>query len=152
MKNKEKYAEQIAEIACENNSFCIDKDTGAIVSCSSLSCNDCSFYTSIGCDKSRTEWAESEYVERPVISKRDRAFLDYIGDFYTYVVRDSEGKLYVCKDVHSIGNRWFSNGGVSGYDYTYIFGFDVQFPMVNIISSTAWIIKDLKKLEVVEEY
>ena len=31
-------------------------------------------------------------------------------------------------------------------------GFDVQFPMVKVISSTVWSIEDLKKLEVVEAY
>lgn len=41
---------------------------------------------------------------------------------------------------------------VAGSDYTYISGFDVQFPMVKVISSTVWSIEDLKKLEVVEAY
>lgn len=98
------------------------------------------------------EWAKSEYVERPVISKRDRAFLEYIGSTYKYVVRDKDGKLFVCKDVHTDGRMWFTRGCIAGSDYTYISGFDVQFPMVNVISPTVWSIEDLKKLDVVEDY
>ena len=104
------------------------------------------------CDKGRREWAESEYVEFPVISKNDRRFLDCIGSTYKYVVRDRDYKLFVCKDVHTDGHMWFSRGCVAGSDYTYISGFEVQFPMVEVVSPTVWSIEDLKKLDVVEEY
>ena len=87
-----------------------------------------------------------------MISKKDRRFLECIGNTYKYIVRDRIGKLFVCKDVHTDGHMWFSRGCVTGSDYTYISGFDVQFPMVKVISSTVWSIKDLKKLEVVDEY
>ena len=155
MKNKEKYAEQIVEIACKGGSFGFDKYAGVIVPCRSLNCTDCSFYQSVDCDKGRKEWAESEYseyVELPVISKRDRAFLDCIGNTYKYVVRDRDGKLFVCKKVYAVNDEWFSKGCVVGSDYTYISGFDVRFPMVKVISPTVWSIKELKKLEVVEKY
>lgn len=51
MKNKEKYAEQIVEFACEGGSFGFDKYAGVIVPCRLLSCTDCSFYQSADCDK-----------------------------------------------------------------------------------------------------
>jgi len=38
------------------------------------------------------EWAESEYIEPVKISKRDRAFLEYLGD-YEYIARDDDGML-----------------------------------------------------------
>ena len=79
-------------------------------------------------------------------------FLDCIGNAYKYVVRDKDCKLFVCKDVHTDGRMWFTRGCVVGSDYTYISGFEVQFPMVNVISPTVWSIEDLKKLDVVEEY
>lgn len=149
MKNKEKYA---VEIACKGGYIGVDKHTGVVRSCFSLICCECLFNVSRNCDKARANWAESEYVELPVISKRDRAFLDCIGNTYKYVVRDRGGKLFVCKKVYTVNDEWFSRGCVAGSDYTYISGFDVRFPMVKVISSTVWSIKDLKKLEVVEEY
>lgn len=87
-----------------------------------------------------------------MISKRDRRFLDCIGNAYKYVVRDKDCKLFVCKDVHTDGHMWFSRGCIAGSDYTYISGFEVQFPMVKVVSPTVWSIDDLKKLEVVENY
>ena len=154
MKNKEKYMKEIVDIVCEYGSFGVDKRTGSLVSCHELHCGKCLLneMNCHACYDSRKEWADSEYVERPVISKSDRRFLDCIGNTYKYIVRDKDGKLFVCKDVHTDGYMWFTRGCVVGSDYTYISGFDVQFPMVKVISPTVWSIEDLKKLEVVEKY
>lgn len=154
MKNKEKYTKEIVDIVCEDVSFGVDKRTGSPVSCRELHCGKCLLneMNRYACYDSRKEWADSEYVELPVISKNDRRFLDYIGNTYKYIVRDKDGKLFVCKDVHTDGHMWFTRGCVVGSDYTYISGFDVQFPMVKVISPTVWSIEDLKKLEVVEAY
>lgn len=152
MKNKEKYAKEIVGIACKGGAFAIEKSTGLPVSCTTLICSECLFDGASSCRDSIEEWAESEYVELPVISKNDRRFLDYIGNTYKYIVRDKDGKLFVCKKVYTVNHEWFTRGCVAGSDYTYISGFDVHFPMVKHISSTVWSIKDLKKLEVVEAY
>lgn len=65
MKNKEKYAKEIVEIACEGDSFTIEKSTGLPVSCNALVCGECLFVDALSCQDSIKEWAESEYVERP---------------------------------------------------------------------------------------
>lgn len=152
MKNQEKFTKEIVDIACKGEPFAIEKSTGLPVNCTTLICSECLFDGASSCRDGIEEWAESEYVELLVISKKDRRFLDCIGNTYKYVVRDRDGKLFVCKDVYTDGHMWFSIGCVAGSDYTYISGFDVQFPMVKNISSTVWSIEDLKKLEVVDEY
>lgn len=154
MKNKEKFAKGIIEIACDGDSIAVVRSTGELRPCCEISCEECLFHSSNTerCKEKAREWAEAEYVERPVISKRDRAFLDCIGNTYKYVVRDRNGKLFVCKNVYAVNDEWFSKGCVAGSDYTYISGFDVQFPMVKVISSTVWSIEDLKNLEVAEDY
>lgn len=153
MKNKEKYAKEIVDIVCKGEPFAIEKSTGLPMICTTISCGKCLFEECVSsCKNCIKEWAESEYVERPVISKSDRRFLDCIGNTYKYIARDRDGKLFVCKKVYAVNDEWFSRGCVAGSDYTYISGFDVQFPMVKHISSTVWSIKDLKKLEVVDEY
>lgn len=153
MKNKEKFAKEIIEIACDGNSIAVVKLTGELKPCCEISCGECLFRSGTNrCRKKTREWAEAEYVELPVISKRDRAFLDYIDNTYKYVIRDKDGKLFVCKNAHTVNDEWFTIGCIVGSDYTYISGFNVQFPMVNVISPTVWTIDDLKKLEVVEEY
>lgn len=153
MKNKEKYMTEIIDAYLDGKTIAVKAD-GKPCICQKTSCKECIFYdgTNPYCrDRIRT-WANSEYIERPVISKSDRRFLDCIGNTYKYIVRDRDGKLFVCKKVYAVNDEWFSRGYVAGSDYTYISGFDVQFPMVKVISSTVWSIEDLKKLEVVEAY
>ena len=149
MKNKEKYAKKFLEIACIFGG--VDKRTGELKCCGDMSCFNCLFNGS-KCVEKMKEWAEAEYTEKPVISKRDRAFLDYIGNTYKFICRDKDYKLFVCKDVHTDGRMWFSRWCIAGSDYTYISGFEVQFPMIEVVSPTVWSIEDLKKLEVVEKY
>jgi len=149
MKNKEKYAKEIIKIACDGNSIAVVRSTGELRPCCEISCGECLFTTDMSsCSEEIRKWAESEYVKRPVISKRDRAFLDYIDNTYKYVIRDKDGKLFVYKNIHAVNDKWFSVDS----DHTYISGFNVQFPMVNVVSPTVWSVDDLKKLEVVDSY
>ena len=149
MKNKEKYAKEIIKIACDGNSIAVVRSTGELRPCCEISCGECLFTTDMpSCSEEIRKWAESEHVKRPVISKRDRAFLDYIDNTYKSVIRDKDGKLFVCKNIHAVNDKWFSVDS----DYTYISGFNVQFPMVNVVSPTVWSVDDLKKLEVVDSY
>ena len=80
MKNREKYAEQILDIACNGDRLAIRKSDKRLVPCSEIGCTDCifGFYT---CEEAIREWAESEYIEPVRISKRDKVFLDYLGDY-----------------------------------------------------------------------
>lgn len=43
---------------------------------------------STDCRKNIKDWSESEYIEKPVISKKDRAFLDYLSENIEYIARD----------------------------------------------------------------
>lgn len=64
MKNKEKYAKEILEIACSGSSLAFDKTTNKVVPCNGLCCSNCLF--GHNCDEAVKEWCESEYVEPPV--------------------------------------------------------------------------------------
>lgn len=62
MKNKEKFAKEIVEIACSGEKLAVS--SGVIRKCYGLSCYKCSFYRDgIECDEMRKTWAESEYIE-----------------------------------------------------------------------------------------
>lgn len=65
MKNKEKYAKEILEIACSGSKIAIDKNTGKICACGLLKCRDCIFDKRY-CAETLKHWCESEYVEPPV--------------------------------------------------------------------------------------
>ena len=64
MKNKEKYAKEILEIACSHGVIAFNKTTNKVVPCNSLCCSNCLF--GHNCDEGIKEWCESEYVEPPV--------------------------------------------------------------------------------------
>lgn len=149
MKNKEKYAKEIIEIACGGDSIAIASNSGKLVRCRNIKCYECLF-NSTNCENDTREWAESEYIEKPVISKRDRAFLDYIKEEYKFIARDENGKLYVY-NLKPYKDKVALCWGVSNY-VCLTLNYNVDFPMVKWEDSEPWLIEDLKKLEVVEEY
>ncbi len=62
MKNKEKYAKEIIEVACSGGVMAMG--SGIIRKCAGLPCQKCSFnIDGIECDEMRKTWAESEYIE-----------------------------------------------------------------------------------------
>lgn len=62
MKNKEKFAKEIVEIACSGGVLAMS--SGIIRKCRGLPCRECAFYSDeIECNEMRKTWAESEYVE-----------------------------------------------------------------------------------------
>lgn len=146
MKNKEKYAKEIIDVACSGNSIAITKEGGRIAPCCDTFCVECLFGGG-NCKEKVKEWAESEYVEKPVISKRDVSFLDYL-KCYKYIARDGDGELYV---YTSIPTKYSDCWGVDNA-YRSLRGLDIDFPMIKWSDSEPWLIDDLKKLEVVEEY
>lgn len=151
MKNKEKYAKEIVEIACDGNDIAFNKNTGKLESCGSLNCHECLFsrYDNKSCGNIIREWAESEYIEKPVISKRDKAFFEYLDKQYEYLARDKTGQLYVHRvKPHKVDGFWTN----VGRRFCLNDRINVDFPMVKWEDSEPCAIEDLKKLEVVEEY
>lgn len=62
MKNKEKFAKEIVEIACSGERLAVS--SGVIRKCIGLPCYKCSFNSDgINCNEIRKTWAESEYIE-----------------------------------------------------------------------------------------
>ena len=93
MKNKEKYAKEIIEIACSGSSVAIARDGGKLVQCNHIKCYEC-LLDSKTCNEGIRQWAESEYIEKPVISKKDRAFLMYLREELKSIARDKDGKIF----------------------------------------------------------
>lgn len=67
MTNREKFAEQILDIACGGSKIAVNKATLEPTSCYKLACGDCLFgFSDANCTDAREKWANSEYVEPPV--------------------------------------------------------------------------------------
>lgn len=156
MKNKEKFAKEIVELACEGNEFAVSKETGKPVRCVDMRCSLCAINLNEDeyktCTDYRKKWAESEYIKKAVISKKDRAFLEYLEEEYKYIARDKNDALYAYNaEACKVRESWSS--GCSDDWFRLNHRFDVNFPMVKCEGNEEiWLIEDLKKLEVVEEY
>ena len=150
MKNKEKYAKEIVEVACSVDSIAVTKEGERVVRCTNIACGECLF-SPRNCVKEMREWVEQEYIEKPVISKRDRKFLEYICRTVKSIARDKNGTLCIFTGI--VKKQEDMGVFISDSLYKNISGmFDIDFPMVKWADSEPWLIEDLKKLEVVEEY
>ena len=66
MKNREKYAKEIIDIAIDKGHIAVSKEN-KVVCCEEISCIDCIFDKMTGnCSKLNKEWAEKEYEVPPV--------------------------------------------------------------------------------------
>lgn len=111
MKNKEKYEKEIMNIACSGDSIAILKKSGRIVSCNVTKCCLCLFRGS-DCKEKLRDWAESEYVEKLVISKMDRAFLEYLGKELKYIARSKSDNLMAFQNsAEKRGDGWGIGSG-----------------------------------------
>ncbi len=76
MKNKERFAKEITELACNESDIAVSKATGNPINCNNIGCSDCALYkgglyNDNTCHGALKKWAESEYIEKQEIGKRD---------------------------------------------------------------------------------
>ncbi len=156
MKNKEKYMTEIIDAYLDGMTIAVKAD-GKPCICQKTSCKECIFYDRTDpfsdCKDKIRAWTNSEYIERPVISKRDKAFLDYLREEYRFVARDENGKLFVYETRPKKEEVSWDSFGLISERYLYLNRhFNVDFPMIKWSDEEPWTIEDLKKLEVVEKY
>lgn len=149
MKNREKFAKEILDIACKGGTITITKDN-KVVNCDDITCGHCLFNKTDDsiCHRdvnSFYRWTESEYVEKHTITSREKNFLDSLLPNFKYIARDEDNLLYVYYDKPIRGNKmWIS-------DYA---SHDMPKDMYGDIFSfikweeEPWSIEDLKNLEV----
>lgn len=152
MTNREKYDEEFLNFACSSYSIAVSKKDGRLKKCEEYNCYDCAFYEgNINCYTKRKEWANAEYVERTEISEKDRAFLTYIKDNYKYIARDKNGKLYMYEEKPKKDREDEMWDTIRGSQYN-LNGINLNLEMIKYEDEEPWLIENLKKLEVVEEY
>lgn len=123
MKNREKFAEQIIDIALSGGSIAINMETGKPCDCNETECTDCIFCSERGkCSDSIKEWAEKEYEEPPIDWSKvpvDTPILvrDYesMGWNKRYFAKYKNGKIYAWGD----GTTSWSNNDGGTYAWTF---------------------------------
>lgn len=152
MKNKEKFAKEIIDVACKGDTIAVTKDN-KVVGCDDIYCEQCLFDIDNLChreDNILYRWAESEYVEKPTITSREKKFLDMLLPECKYIARDKNDKLYVYNDKPiQTDCNWYSNDGTLNCISTNLFG--NMFDFIRWKDKEPWCIEDLKKLEVKDE-
>lgn len=164
MKNREKFAKEILDIACSGRSIAVTKDN-KVVYCSDIPCESCMFDSCgkhIGraqvCLDQLCEWSESEYVEKPKITLREEKFLSLLISKWKYLVRGKDKSLYVFNslpiketDGWSQRNYIIENGTTCDCYYISKKLFGDMFDFIKWEDEKPWSIEDLKKLEVKDE-
>lgn len=159
MKNGEKFAKEILDIACNVRNIAVTKDN-KVVYCSDIPCESCMFDScgkhigySQSCFDRLREWSESEYVEKPTITSKEKMFLDLIVAKWKYLARGEDKNLYVFDSLPSKGYDGWCLENISMCDYCYISKklFGGMFDFIKWEDEKPWSIEDLKKLEVKDE-
>ena len=154
MKNKERFAKEIAELACNEPNIAVSKATGSPINCNIIKCDCCALYkggiyNDDTCCGALKKWAESEYIEKTVISKKDRAFLEYLGEELKYIVRSKSDTLIAYQNsAEKREDGWVIDSGA----IKSLQKLNIDFPMVKWSDEEPWLIEDLKNLEVVDSY
>ena len=148
MKNREKHAKEIMDVACQGERFTVDKN-GNVGRCGAIHCFECIFKIDNSCKRAEfiSEWCEAEYVEKPKISENDRRFLDYLPSEDAWIARDESGCLYLyCENKPRKGYSDWYNSTDRYMQLNKLINID--FPMIKWEDAEPWLIEDLKKLEV----
>lgn len=95
MKNKEKFAKEILDIACNGQGVAMTINTKRLCVCS-LECEDCYFsgynypHNQGDCTKNLAHWANSEYKEKKEFSEADKAFVKAMDKLSWFVRNKNE--------------------------------------------------------------
>lgn len=154
MKNKEKFAKEILDIACSGHGIAITIMSHKLVSCESIDCDECIFKGNKleGCNSKIQKWCESEYVEEPTLTKNEKLYLDMLKSEYMYITRDKSGSIFIYSEM-PYRNNSFNMWRAKNYN-----NFrkvpdslkDINFDFIKWEDEEPWKIEDLKKLKVKE--
>lgn len=143
MLNKEKYASKIIEIAIEGSS--IGMVNGKITPCDDIGCNECDWYV-LDCEALLKEWANSEYIEPPKLTQKERQFCELVET--GWIAKGTDGNLRWCKCKPELDNYCLGIGSV----YMFVISNNgiLNFSFIKYGNENSWTVEDLLKLEVEE--
>lgn len=123
MKNKEKYANEIIELALRNKSLAMNNKTRKLCDCADVDCSSCFFDDKNyikpqkgGCLANTNHWANSEYVEPKEFTKQEKALIRPL-DNIEWIARDRDGILYGY--IQKPEKRDFKWSGIAHIDITH---------------------------------
>lgn len=157
MKNREKFTKEILDVACSKGNIIAVTKNNEVTNCDDINCEQCLFYKTDDygsyCDEEDLmKWAESEYVEKPTITSKEKKFLDTLVPDCKYIARDGNNRLYIYgkKPIREDKSESWVPDNSNYYCATRdIFG--NMFDFIKWEDKEPWSIEDLKKLDVKDE-
>lgn len=107
MKNKEKYAKEIVELAIEGTPLGFHKDLNKITPCYDIPCQNCLFNGPRLCSITRREWANAEYIKPKQFTEREKAFVKLFPAFQ-YIAKDKNGYVYAFTSKPVKSAEWWT--------------------------------------------
>ena len=154
MKNKQKFAKEILDVAWNGSKIAMIHENHPICCDDIYCCDDCLFYKSDeDCRPFIKEWMESEYIEKPTITSKEKAFLDLLLPKWKYLARDEDEKLYAfdLKPSKSEVSWYIKKASICSYYNISENLFGSMFDFIKWEDEKPWSIEKLKKLEVEDE-
>lgn len=155
MTNFEYYKEQLLSLA--NNGLSVGLIDDNPVPCRDIIlCRDCQFRQGdIGCSSDRMKWLYAEHVEKPKLTKQEKAFLEVCRPD-CYIARDDNGSLYVyVEPPHKAKTSWIVYSRFSGTSLSAVSVYsnlnNGNFSFIKWEDKEPWKVEDLLKLEVEDE-
>lgn len=138
--NMEHYRGEIEKTGCKFG--VVD---GKIVPCDGLICAKCDFFYDASCLQSVIKWLMSEYKPEPVLTQREKGFVECIR--HGWIAADEVGSRMWYEDKPKKDkepNVWLGKKIVAlNDDY---------FPFITWEDEEPWAVSDLRKLKVREEH
>lgn len=141
---KEKFKDEIVEIALNGGDFAFDKINNIVCDCCSITCDNCLFDG--GCDVCvRRDFLNSEYIKKTLLTDDEYIILKNLDSMWKYIARDKDedNDLYIYDskpkkhtDI-TFFNVWFASGEYRRFPYVNLFKF------IKYEDEEPYLIKDL---------
>lgn len=146
MKNFEKWKKEILEITKTKNIVALRNGKPTICDTKNIGCNECGFNGDKPCFVTRMNWFYEEYLEKPKLTKRERQFVEVMGEDM-HIARDKSGTLYLCttkpyKEQFTWGNTVFIK--MERFN-------NLEFDFIKWEDKEPWSTEELLKLEIEDE-
>lgn len=137
--NMEHYRDEI-----EKNKYSVAMRNGKLTKCKEIDCAECKFNT-VNCVREKTKWLMSEYKEEPVLTQREKHFVEFAQT--GWLARDIDGVLHWFMRIPDRNEEedmrcW--NGPVHAFAFKKL---NEIFPFITW-DEEAWNIEELRKLKV----
>ncbi len=146
MKNIEYYKEKILDIVGRGDSVGVDRNTNEPEGCAFLGCENCKLADN--CNNGLRKWCNEQYIEKPMLTKNEKKFLDIINPKYKYVTKNKNNILCLSVGIPiRTESDWI---GVNDCAYISENYFNGLFKFIKWDDEEPWQLDDLKKLEICE--